>query len=142
MIKISNREKNDRKASSMPNAGMGQAQRTVEEARKNGQPFEKEYFRKDGSLVPILIDAETFEGSEEKGSALIWKAVFENNPNMYFIVDPTGAILSVNHFGAQQLGYTTEELIGRPVEVLLHEADRDYARRNIAICLEHLGQTR
>jgi PAS domain S-box-containing protein len=141
MIKISNREKNDRKASSMPNAGMGQAQRTVEEARKNGQPFEKEYFRKDGSLVPILIDAETFEGSEEKGSALIWKAVFENNPNMYFIVDPTGAILSVNRFGAQQLGYTTEELIGRPVEVLLHEADRDYAKRNIAICLEHLGQT-
>jgi len=63
----------------MPNAArMGQAQCTVEEARRTGKPFEKEYFRKDGSLVPILIDAATFEGSEEKGSAFIWKAVFEN----------------------------------------------------------------
>ena len=47
-----------------------------------------------------------------------WKAVFENNPTMYFMVDPTGTILSVNAFGAEQLGYATDELIGRPVEIL------------------------
>src|SRR6202030_3049191 len=45
-----------------------------------------------------------------------WKAVFENNPTMYFMVDATGTILSVNPFGAEQLGYEVDELIGRPVQ--------------------------
>ena len=35
-----------------------------------------------------------------------WKAVFENNPTMYFMVDPLETVLSVNPFGADQLGYT------------------------------------
>ena len=70
-----------------------------------------------------------------------WKAVFENNPTMYFMVDETGIILSVNPFGAEQLGYSTNELIGRPVEMLIHEADREQALRNKALCRERLGQT-
>jgi PAS domain S-box-containing protein len=53
-----------------------------------------------------------------------WRAVFENNPTMYFMVDAAGTILSVNPFGAQQLGYAIEELVGRPVLDLFHEADR------------------
>ncbi|HUI14765.1 MAG TPA: PAS domain S-box protein, partial [Xanthobacteraceae bacterium] len=40
-----------------------------------------------------------------------WKAVFENNPIMYFMVGETGTILSVNPFGAEQLGYKANELI-------------------------------
>ena len=44
-----------------------------------------------------------------------WKAVFENNPVMHFMVGETGTILSVNPFGAEQLGYSVDELIGRPV---------------------------
>ena len=70
-----------------------------------------------------------------------WKAVFENNPTMYFMVDPTGAILSVNPFGAEKLGYSSDELIGRPLEILFHPADREHGRRNAAACLEFLGQT-
>jgi PAS domain S-box-containing protein len=69
-----------------------------------------------------------------------WKAVFENNPTMYFMVDATGTIMSVNPFGAEQLGYTAEELIGRPVQNLFHEADREAVQRNTAICLEQLGR--
>ena len=70
-----------------------------------------------------------------------WKAVFENNPAMYFMVDQTGTIMSVNPFGARQLGYSVNELIGRPVEILFHEADRECALRNKAVCFEHLGRT-
>src|SRR5260221_4386629 len=44
-----------------------------------------------------------------------WREVFEHNPVMYFMVDATGTILSVNGFGAAQLGYTAAELIGRSV---------------------------
>jgi PAS domain S-box-containing protein len=79
---------------------------------------------------------EALRDSEEQ-----WKAAFENNPIMYFIVDAAGTILSVNAFGAEQLGYTPDELIGRPVQILSHEADREAALRNKAFCLEHLGQT-
>ncbi len=35
-----------------------------------------------------------------------WKEVFEHNPVMYFMVDATGTVLSVNTFGAAQLGYS------------------------------------
>jgi PAS domain-containing protein len=44
-----------------------------------------------------------------------WREVFEHNPVMYFMVDATGTILSVNGFGAAQLGYTTAELVGKSV---------------------------
>jgi PAS domain S-box-containing protein len=73
--------------------------------------------------------------SEEK-----WRAVFEHNPTMYFMVDPAGTVASVNPFGAEQLGYTVEELVGRPVLNVFLEADRQAARQNVAACLEHPGQ--
>ena len=69
-----------------------------------------------------------------------WKAVFENNPVMYFMVDEAGTIINVNPFGAEQLGYRIDELIGRPVNNVFHEADRKAVQRNAAICFEHLGR--
>ena len=69
-----------------------------------------------------------------------WKAVFENNPVMYFMVDAAGTIVSVNPFGAEQLGYTVDELVGRPVQIVFHEADREAVQRNAAICFEQLGR--
>ena len=71
-----------------------------------------------------------------------WKAVFENNPTMYFMVDITGAIVSVNPFGAEQLGFKVDELIGHPVQNLFHVGDRDVVERNTAICFRRPGQTR
>ncbi|MEZ2131939.1 MULTISPECIES: PAS domain S-box protein [unclassified Sinorhizobium] len=78
---------------------------------------------------------EALRDSEEQ-----WRAVFENNPTMYFMVDATGIILSVNPFGAEQLGYTADELIGRPVQDIFYEADREAVQRHAAACLDHLGQ--
>jgi PAS domain S-box-containing protein len=45
----------------------------IQEHRVAGtlQPFEKEYFRKDGSRVPVLIGVATFEGSEHQGVAFV-----------------------------------------------------------------------
>jgi len=78
---------------------------------------------------------EALRKSEEK-----WRAVFEHNPTMYFMVDPAGTVASVNPFGAEQLGYTVEELVGLPVLDVFLEADREVARRHVAGCLEHPGQ--
>ena len=47
--------------------------RTVAELKMIGtvQPFEKEYFRKDGSRVPVLIGSVTLEESETEGVACV-----------------------------------------------------------------------
>ena len=68
-----------------------------------------------------------------------WKAVFENNPTMYFMVDAGGAIVSVNPLGAEQLGFTVEDLIGLPVQNLFHPEDRQVAGRHTAICFDRPG---
>ena len=48
-----------------------------------------------------------------------WRAAFESNPTMYFIVDTAGTMVSANRFGAEQLGYGLDELVGRPVWIFL-----------------------
>ena len=70
-----------------------------------------------------------------------WRAVFENNPTMYFMLDAAGTIVSVNRFGAERLGYAVDELVGHPVLDVFHEADRDAVQRNVAACFEQLDQT-
>ena len=47
------------------------------------------------------------------------KPVFENNPTMYFMLDAAHTILLVNPYGAAQLGYAPEDLIGRSAEILI-----------------------
>jgi PAS domain S-box-containing protein len=69
-----------------------------------------------------------------------WKAVFENNPTMYFMVDPAGTVLSVNPFGADQLGYTVDELIGQSVLTVFAEEDWEIVRQAITACLQQLGR--
>src|SRR6202007_840537 len=49
------------------------SERAVAQLRATGtiQPYEREYFRKDGSRVPVLIGAAIFEGSENEGVAFV-----------------------------------------------------------------------
>jgi PAS domain S-box-containing protein len=48
-------------------------ERAITELKKTGifQPFEKEYFRKDGSRVPVLLGGALFEGSGNEGVAFV-----------------------------------------------------------------------
>lgn len=70
-----------------------------------------------------------------------WKEVFEHNPVMYFMVDATGTVLSVNTFGAAQLGYSVSELLGQSVLKVFPAEEQRVAQSNVAICLENIGQT-
>ena len=81
-------------------------------------------------------EAELRESEEQ------WRDVFENNPTMYFMVDAAGIVLSVNPFGAEQLGYNVDELVGQPVLGVFPESDREAVQRNVAICLEQLGRAK
>jgi PAS domain S-box-containing protein len=69
-----------------------------------------------------------------------WRATFESNPTMYFILDSTGAIISVNAAGAEQLGYRVSELVGQPVLNVFFEADRAFVRNHANACFEQPGR--
>ena len=75
-----------------------------------------------------------------RASEAQWKEVFEHNPVMYFMVDADGIVLSVNTFGAAQLGYRVDELRGQSVLKVFFEADRDAVRQSVEICLANIGQ--
>ena len=87
------------------------------------------------NITELMRAQAALRDSEEQ-----WRAVFENNPTMYFMVDAAGSILSVNAYGAEQLGYRIEELIGSPVLNVFHEADRDALVKRIAGCLDQMGR--
>jgi PAS domain S-box-containing protein len=70
-----------------------------------------------------------------------WKEVFEHNPVMYFMVDATGTVLSVNTLGAAQLGYLVSEMLGQSVLKVFFEEDRGRVQENVAVCLQNIGQT-
>jgi PAS domain S-box-containing protein len=70
----------------------------------------------------------------------LWRTVFENLPAMCFMVDAASTIVSLNSFGAEQLGYTLDELVGHSVLNCFHQADRDAVQTNIAFCFEQLGR--
>jgi PAS domain S-box-containing protein len=70
-----------------------------------------------------------------------WKEVFEHNPVMYFMVDAEGTVLSVNTFGAAQLGYPVSELHGASVLKVFFEEDHELVRKSVEVCLTDIGQT-
>ncbi|NDJ21206.1 PAS domain S-box protein [Nostoc sp. B(2019)] len=69
-----------------------------------------------------LCTTETLRRTQEE---LHWyRRLYENIPSVYFSLDATGIILSVNHFGANCLGYTSEQLINKPIVNLFDQSDQ------------------
>ncbi len=101
----------------------------------------------DSSGTPEFVGAVTdITAAKQAGEALRtseqqWRDVFENNPTMYFMVDAASTLMAVNPFGAEQLGYTVNGLVGQPVLSVFYESDREAAQRNVARCLKQLGQS-
>ena len=98
----------------------------------------------------VILDVTALRAREERKRAMEalresedqWREVFEHNPVMYFMVDATGTVLSLNAFGAAQLGYTTAELIGQSVLTVFFEEDRELVKGQLAICVEEVGRSR
>ena len=82
-------------------------------------------------ITESLQAQESLRRSEER-----YRVLYEDNPSMYFTVAHDGTILSVNRFGAQQLGYLVEELVGKPVIGVFHEEDKPRVLRHFADCLQ------
>jgi PAS domain S-box-containing protein len=113
-------------------------ERAVAEAMATGtvQPYEKEYFRKDGSRVPVLVGGATFEGSRNEGVAFVldlreqkraederkraevalrgseerWRKIFENSPVGIALTGVDYHFMAANPALQKMLGYTDSEL--------------------------------
>jgi len=70
-----------------------------------------------------------------KNSEKKFRLLYENNLSMYFTVDTSGLVISVNSFGAEQLGYTENELIGNPVVNVFFDDDKEFIQKQIENCL-------
>jgi PAS domain S-box-containing protein len=77
---------------------------------------------------------QALRASEER-----YRILYQDNPTMYFTVDATGTVLSVNQFGAEQLGFTVEELLGSPVLDVFHADDKRDVEHQLRACIEALG---
>ncbi len=68
-----------------------------------------------------------------------YRALFDDSPSMYFMLDAQGTVLSVNRFGSERLGYRADELIGRDVLNVFYPPDREAVRSNLNTCLAQPG---
>lgn len=99
-------------------------------------------FQQDQILVLVRDITERSQAEEAlRQSEARYRALYKDNPAMYFTLDAKGVVLSVNDFGAAQLGYTVDELTGKPVLTVFHRQDRKAVRQQLARCLAHPEET-
>jgi len=90
----------------------------------------------------LLVDAfnNMLETIEEQNVAVVatkerYRIMYDDNPAMLFTTDIDGNVLSINQFGAEQTGYTFDELVGQSLLDIIHEEDKENVLENIKICI-------
>lgn len=69
-----------------------------------------------------------------------YRALYDDNPAMFFTVDEAGFIQSVNRFAADALGRGVEELVGLPFDVLLDDPTGALADDQLTACYGDPGE--
>jgi len=87
--------------------------------------------RPEGGAVVSHVDITERKRAEQAlaASERRYRALYDDNPSMFFTVAPDGELLSVNRFGARELGFESGRLAGNSVFELFHPEDRGLARR-------------
>ena len=70
-----------------------------------------------------------------------YHALYDDNPTMFFTLSIDGTVLSVNRYGAGQLGYAQHDLIGHSVLDVFHPEDHAQVLEQLAACRTNVTQT-
>ncbi|MEE9140724.1 MAG: PAS domain S-box protein [Alphaproteobacteria bacterium] len=122
--------------------------REVTGRRKDGSAFPMELLVSEVRLggrrtfTGIMRDCTEPKRAEEalRGSEQRFRALYDDNPSMYFTLDGEGTILSVNRFGADQLGFAVEELVGDTVLKIFDDDHKPAAGGHLRTCLSAPGK--
>src|SRR5690242_21953782 len=63
-----------------------------------------------------------------------YRLLYDNNPTMYFTLSPDGTVVSVNQFGATQLGYQPDELIGQSILKVFEPQEHPAVLGQLTVC--------
>jgi two-component system NtrC family sensor kinase len=116
--------------------------------------YEKEYLRKDGSLVPVeaCVDLDRDDSGQIRGyfsfvtdaserkraeralreSEEDFRRLYDEAPFGYHEIDAQGRIVNLNRTECEMLGYSRDEMIGRPIVDFVSEDQREAARAAVA----------
>ena len=130
--------------------------------RKGSLTFESKHWSKTGRVLDMEVTFKDlqYEG-KEYGCAIMrdigerkqadaalraseerFRSLYDDTPTMYFTLSTDGTVLSVNRFGADQLGYCVEELVGDSVFGIYQKDDREVAAAYFSECLTTPEQTK
>ena len=108
--------------------------------KKNGETFEAEI-----ALTPVksdegmLISSTIRDISTDNTSEAYFRNLLESAPDAMIIVDGEGMIAIVNSQTENMFGYSRQELVGQPVEVLLPKEAR---QRHVALRKDYASNPR
>ncbi len=137
-------------------------QQYLTQIRANGPlTLETVHRRKDSSTFPVEVKARLVQLDREYLLAIVrdiskrkrtdaalraseerYRSLYDETPTMYFTLATDGRLLSVNRFGAGQLGYQVDELVGQSVLDLFHEDDKETVAAGLSECLATPKTTR
>ncbi|WP_256806254.1 AAA family ATPase [Bradyrhizobium sp. Bra64] len=113
----------------------GDTQR-IEQLRMSGQtaPREKEFIRKDGSRVPVLIGSASIAGSSDQCISFVldltarkqaeekYRLLMEQARDAILVLDQIGLVIEANRTAELMLGRPREQIIGIPLRSVLNPA--------------------
>jgi PAS domain S-box-containing protein len=122
---------------------------------KRSLTFETKYWSRTGRVLDmeVTVNYLQYEGTEyncaimrdigerKRAQAALclseerYRSLYDETPTMYFTLATDGTVRSVNRFGAEQLGYQVEELIGHSVLGFFHEEDMETVVASLSECL-------
>jgi PAS domain S-box-containing protein len=91
--------------------------------------------------IAIDVTERTLAEQSLQESEQRYHALYEDNPTMYFTLAIDGTVLSVNRYGASQLGYAPYELIGRSVLAVFNRQDHAQILAQLTTCRQNVTKT-